>query len=239
MVSASLTVTVASLTSTFVPAVTKAAVNWSWSPVIATAFVTVTVPAVLPPSVLRFAAVNADASASFTVIVITSVPAVVRDPKLARESAASVAVTTPVVLAAIAFNSEIVGVSSIVTAASDTSTKVPAVTKAAVTCAVVPEIATAFVTVTVPAVFPPMALKSSAFKDAASASFTVIVISSVPEVVRDPRSAVEAAANVAVTTPVVLAATAFNSAIVGVSLIVTVASLTNTKLPDVTNAAVT
>ena len=51
-------------------------------------------------------------------IVIASVPAVVRAAKFASELAARVAVTTPVVLSAIAFSSAIDGVSLIVTAAS-------------------------------------------------------------------------------------------------------------------------
>ena len=59
--------------------------------------VTVTVPAVLPPRVLRFAAVTAAASASLTVTVITSVAAVSKDPKSDRDAAARVAVTAPVV----------------------------------------------------------------------------------------------------------------------------------------------
>ena len=62
--------------------------------------VTVTVPEVLPPRVLRFAAVKAAASASLTVTVIASVDAVVKAEKLDNESAARVAVTTPAVLSA-------------------------------------------------------------------------------------------------------------------------------------------
>ena len=63
-----------------VPAVTKAAVNSVVDPVIATAFVTVTVPVVAPPIALNSAAVMPVASASFTVTVAsltsTFVPAV-------------------------------------------------------------------------------------------------------------------------------------------------------------------
>ena len=76
--------TVASETSTLVPAVTKAAVASSVVPLIATAFVTVTVPAVLPPRALRLDAV-AVASASLTVTVITSVDAVLSAPRSARK----------------------------------------------------------------------------------------------------------------------------------------------------------
>ena len=66
-------------------------------------------------------------------IVITSVPAVVKAPKFDNELAARVAVTAPSVLAAIAFNSEIVGLSSIATVAVVATTKLPAVTNAPVT----------------------------------------------------------------------------------------------------------
>ena len=111
-------------------------------------------------------------------IVIASVPAVVRAPKFASESAARVAVTTPVVSAAIRFSAAIVGVVVRVTAASSTSTFVPPVTNAAVTSAVVPSIATALVTVTVPSVAPPIALNSAAVIATALASLTVTVASS-------------------------------------------------------------
>ena len=98
---------------------------------IATAFVTVTVPAVLPPRALRLAAVTAAASASLTVTVMTSAAPVESEPRLVREFAASVAVTTPVVAPAMSFKSEIDGLSLRVTVGSDTSTLVPSVTKAA------------------------------------------------------------------------------------------------------------
>ena len=62
-------------------------------------------PEVLPPSALKFAAVTTSAAASLTVIVIASVPAVERSPRLANELEARVAVTTPSVLAATAFSS--------------------------------------------------------------------------------------------------------------------------------------
>ena len=141
---------------------------------IVTALLTVTVPAVLPPRVLRFAAVTGVPPASLTVIVIASVPAVVRAPKFDNESAARVAVTTPVVLAAIALRSVIDGLPVMATVASVTSTKVPAVTNAAVTCAELPVIATALVTVTVPVVAPPIVLKFTAVTAASSASLIVI-----------------------------------------------------------------
>ena len=134
---------------------------------------TVTVPAVLPPRVLRFAAVTAALSASLTVTVITSVEAVSKDPKSDRDAAARVAVTTPVVLAAISFNSVIVGLPVMVTAASLTTTKDPAVTKAAVTSAAVPVIATALVTVTCPVVDEPISLNSEAVISTPSKSLTV------------------------------------------------------------------
>ena len=139
--------------------------------------VTVTVPAVLPPSALRFAAVTPAPVVSFTVTVMTSVPAVVRAPRFDNESAAKVAVTTPVVFAAILFNAVIDGLPLIVTAASSTTTKVSVVTKAAVTCAAVPLIATALVTVTNPVVAPPIALNSAAVIAVASTSLIVTVAS--------------------------------------------------------------
>ena len=67
--------------------------------------------------------------------------------------------------------------SEIVRDASDTSTFVPDVTKAAIISAVVPEIATAFVTVIVPVVAPPIELNSVAFTAVPSASLTVTVAS--------------------------------------------------------------
>ena len=90
------------LAVTLVSAVTKAAIISAVVPEIATSLLTVTTPAVFPPRALKFAAVTAVASASFTVIVIASVPAVDKAAKLANELAARVAVTTPVVFAAIA-----------------------------------------------------------------------------------------------------------------------------------------
>ena len=60
-----------------------------------------------------------------------------------------------------------------VTAASLTTTKDPAVTKAAVTSAAVPVIATALVTVTTPVVDEPISLNSEAVISTPSASLTV------------------------------------------------------------------
>jgi hypothetical protein len=80
----------------------------------ATAFETVTTPAVLPPSVDKVAGAKAAAAASFTVIVMTSVEAVLSVAKLASEPAASVAVTTLSVEPATAFKSANVGVPLIV-----------------------------------------------------------------------------------------------------------------------------
>ena len=68
-------------------------------------------------------------------IVITSVPAVVRDPKLDSELAARVAVTAPSVSSAMSFSAEILGVSptSRATVAEVATTFVASVTNAAVT----------------------------------------------------------------------------------------------------------
>ena len=104
--------------------------------------------------------------------------AVFRAAKFASESAARVAVTTPVVSAAIRFSAPIVGVVVIFTVGSSTSTFVPAVTNAAVTSAAVPSIATALVTVTVPSVAPPIALNSAAVIAVALPSLIVTVASS-------------------------------------------------------------
>ena len=173
------TVTAAPLTSTKVSAslIVTNAVTSATEPVIATALDTVTVPAVLPPRVLKSDAVTASVSPSLTVIVIASVEAVVKAPRLANELAARVAVTTPEVLAAMAFNSAIDGVPVTVTAASSNTTKVSAVTNAAVTSATLPVIATALVTVTCPVVFPPIALNSVAVIAVVSTSLTVTVAS--------------------------------------------------------------
>ena len=66
---------------------------------------TVTVAAVLPPRAFRSAAAIAVSSASLTVTVMASVEAVARSARSAREAAPRVAVTTPVVLAVMAFSS--------------------------------------------------------------------------------------------------------------------------------------
>ena len=93
---------------------------------------TVTVPAVLPPRSLRSVASTAAELALLTVTVMTSVDAVLRLPKSESDAASSVAVTTPVVLAAMLFRSVIEGLSLRVTVAVPATTKVSVVTKAAV-----------------------------------------------------------------------------------------------------------
>ena len=81
---------------------------------------------------LRSSAVTGAPTPSLTVIVITSVPTVVKSPKFDNVSAASVAVTTPSVSAAMSLRSVIVGLPVIVTFADSATTFVESVTNAAV-----------------------------------------------------------------------------------------------------------
>ena len=126
-----------------------------------TALLTVTVPAVFAPSALKSVA-STFPLPSLTVIVITSSPAVDRPDKLANEVAAILPVTTPFVLAAIAFSSATVEALLISTVAEVATTKLSSVTNAAVTSSVVPWMFIALLTVTCPDVFSPIALKSVA-----------------------------------------------------------------------------
>ena len=97
-----------------------------------TALLTVTVPPVFPPSVLKSVAFKLSPALSFTVIVIKSVPAVARPDRLANEVAAILPVITPA-LGASAFSSATVESLLISTVALAANTLVSSVTNAAVT----------------------------------------------------------------------------------------------------------
>ena len=126
-----------------------------------TALLTVTVPPVFPPSVLKSVASKLSPALSLTVIVIKSVPDVDRSDRLANEEAAILPVITPA-LGANAFSSATLEASLISTVAEAATTLVSSVTNAAVTSSVSPWMFTALLTVTVAPVFPPIALKSVA-----------------------------------------------------------------------------
>ena len=140
---------------TKVAVVTNAAVTCAVLPVITIAFDTVTTPAVLPPILDNTVAAILAFAASFNDIVIISVADVVNTSTFEALFAANVAVTTPA-FAAIAFNSATVGLPDIVGFDDVATTRVPAVTNAAVTSAGEPVIIIAFDASTVPVVFPPI-----------------------------------------------------------------------------------
>ena len=170
-----------------VSAVTRAAVTSAAVPEIAAAFATFTAPLVAPPTTFRSAAAAEKLSASLMAIATSvSSPAsalrfeviVPPEDRLPRAS------TTPVVNDALAFATVAIAAPSAAVTASATVTGVSAVprttfeagvTSAAVTSAILPEIATLLATVAVPDVARPIAFKSDADTGAASASVTLIV----------------------------------------------------------------
>ena len=234
--------TKADVATTRVLAVTNAAVTCAVLPAILIAFVTVTVALVLPPAVDKSVAATVTSfdtlsyAASFIVIVITSVAAVVK-PAIFDAESPTVAVTLPVT-AAILFTWETLGVPDIVGFAVAAITFVATVTTAATTSDGEPVITIAFSTVATSAVFPPMLDSTVASILVSFTSFIDIVITSVDFVVKVSTVAAAAAAIVAVVTPA-FAEIAFKSAIAGVSDIVTNALVATTNVATVTNAAVT
>ena len=148
---------------------------------------TVTVPVVAPPTTFRSAAAAEKLSASLMAIATSDWSLLIAvkfelivppEDKLPRAS------TTPVVNEAAALVAVAIAAPSAAVTASATVTGVSAVprttfeagvTSAAVTSALLPEIATLLATVAVPDVARPIAFKSDALTGAAVASVTLIV----------------------------------------------------------------